>query len=133
MTGGDATSGAYTYGKGGGGGGYYGGGGAMSDGVTPGNGYGYSGGGGSGFLLSSGSDYVSGSMTNGVSVASGNFQKSGATDIDAAFGNYGRGSNGIASAGQDGRVMWRVSTDGGTSFGAFTELSMTGAVQTVTP
>lgn len=134
LAGGDATSGAYTYGKAGGGGGYFGGGGAMSDGVSPGNGYGYSGGGGSGFLLSSGSDYVSGSMVNGVSVAGGNYQNSGAQESsDSNFGNYGRGSNGQAAAGGDGRVMWRVSSDGGSSFGAFTQLSMTGAVQTVTP
>ena len=113
------------YGTGGGGGGYYGGGGGQNNGEA--------GGGGSGLLLTSMTGYVSGSMVNGVGADSGNYQNSGAqVSSDSNFGNYGRGSNAVAS-GTDGRVMWRTSADGGVSWGSFTQLSMTGAVQTVTP
>lgn len=124
LSGGDATDGT-TYGTGGGGGGYYGGGGGNVDRVG--------GGGGSGYLNTSSAGYLSGSMTNGVGANSGNYQNSGAQqEGDSNFGNYGRGSNGIAS-GTDGRVMWRKSIDGGVTWTSFTQLSMTGTVQTVTP
>lgn len=124
LDGGDATDGT-VYGVGGGGGGYYGGGGGNTQ--TRG------GGGGSGYLNTGATGYLSGSMTNGVGVSGGNYQNSGAQEeSDSNFGNYGRGSNGIAS-GTDGRVMWRKSVDGGVTWTSFTQLSMTGTVQTVTP